>query len=132
MRRCPITPACPLPATLELFCLSVQVTGDNLWPLKTYLIQIGLQYKNGSYIAEDKPDDTSLSRRWTASEVRCRTRVPPARRAFGTLILTVCQPGLNVRGQGESRQPSALDPSITCHTPSTAVRGCAILTMFTI
>ena len=67
----------------------------------------------------DAQGSTPPSRRWTASEVRCRTRVPPARRAFRTLILTVCQPGLNVRGQGESRQPSALDPSITCHTPST-------------
>ena len=47
-------------------------------------------------------------------------------------MLTVCQQGVNAGGQGESREPIALDPFIPCHTPSTAVHGWALLTMFTI
>ena len=50
-----------------------------------------------------------------------------ARRVFKTLILTVCQQGLNAGGQGESREPIALDPFIPCHTPSTAVLGWALI-----
>ena len=47
---------------------------------------------------------------WTVSRLKDTTRLPPARRAFKTLILTACKQGLNAEGQGESWEPSALEP----------------------
>ena len=60
--KCAAAQSCrpPLACHILLTCdCLAQVTGSNLWPIKTYLSQLGLKHKDGSYVAEEKFDDDS-------------------------------------------------------------------------
>ena len=38
-------------------CFDAQVKSDAIWPIKSYLIQLGMKHHHGSYIADEKEDD---------------------------------------------------------------------------